>query len=69
MASEQSDIIVEPAPGWIWTVWYQWDDQREVEAMMVVALTVERALQEARWSLEVAETGYTIYGLMRDDKR
>ncbi len=35
---------------------------------MVVALTVEKALQEAHWSLEIAKTGYTIYGVIRVDK-
>jgi hypothetical protein len=58
---------VSPAPGWVWTVTYQWDDDQEVEAMVVVALTVEKALLEAHWSLEVAATGYTIYGVARVD--
>lgn len=59
---------VSPATGWVWTVDYQWDDCREVDAMVVVALTVEKALQEAHWSLEIADTGYTIYGVARADK-
>ncbi|MEZ5742919.1 MAG: hypothetical protein R3D89_04100 [Sphingomonadaceae bacterium] len=64
---ETQELKIEPAVGWIWTVWYQWDDC-EIEAMAAVALTVEMAIEEAHFSLSVAGEDYTILGLMRDDK-
>lgn len=58
---------VEPATGWIWTIWYQWDGC-EIEPLVAVALSPERALEEAHYSLASAGEGYSILGLMRDDK-
>jgi hypothetical protein len=61
------DLEVEVATGWSWTIWYQWDGH-EIEPMIAVALTPERALEEAHYSLSVGGEDYTIIGLMRDDK-
>jgi hypothetical protein len=57
---------VELATGWVWTVWYRWDDG-ETEAMLVVALTVEVAIKEAHYSLSSAGEDYSILGLIRQD--
>lgn len=61
------DIEVEPAIGWQWTIWYQWDG-RDIEPMIAVALTVEKAIEEAHFSLSSDGENYTILGLIRDDK-
>jgi hypothetical protein len=60
-------VDVKPAIGWKWIVWYQWDGE-EVEAMLLVALTAERAFEEARYSPDLAGVDYSIVGVVRDDK-
>lgn len=63
----QKGVEVEPAIGWIWTIWYQWDGH-ETEHMVAVALTPEQAIKEAHNSLSSGGEDYSIVGLMRDDK-
>jgi hypothetical protein len=62
-----NDMEVEPATGWSWTIWYQWDGY-EIEPLFAVALTPEQALKEAHYSLSIAGEDYSILGLLRDDK-
>lgn len=61
------ELEIEPAIGWQWTIWFQWDGE-EIEPMIAMALTAEKALEEARYSLSFHGEDYTIFGLMRDDK-
>jgi hypothetical protein len=60
------NLVVEPATGWSWTVWYEWEDN-EPEAMLVFAITPERALEEAHYSLTYPGIDYSILGMVRDD--
>ncbi|MBX9645176.1 MAG: hypothetical protein K2W91_13900 [Novosphingobium sp.] len=52
-------IEVEPAIGWQWTIWYQWDGH-DIEHMIAVAVTVEKAIEEAHYSLSSGGEDYTI---------
>jgi hypothetical protein len=61
------EFEVEPAIGWQWTIWYQWDGH-DIEPMIAVALTVEKAIEEAHYSLSSGGEDDTILGLTRDDK-
>ena len=59
---------IELAPGYTWIVTFKWDGE-EPEQMLVRAISPERALKEAHYSLETGEPDYQIFGLIREDKQ
>lgn len=59
---------IELAPGYTWIVAYRWNSE-EPEQMFVRAISPERALKEAHYSLETGELDYQIFGLIREDKQ
>lgn len=60
---------IEIAPGHVWTVWFEWDDaDGQIEPMSVATESIDKALEEAHYSLSGAGLGYTILGILRSDR-
>ncbi|MBX3576619.1 MAG: hypothetical protein KF723_05385 [Rhizobiaceae bacterium] len=63
---------IEKAPGWDWVVFYLDADNPEILSMSVFGqMTPEKAIEEARFSLEAGggSSDYEILGLIRADKQ
>ena len=59
-------MSVEIAPGYEWSVDYQFEGH-EPETMIVSAISIEGALREARYSLDLAGTPYNVSGARKEE--